>query len=156
MSQMTPIRQVEGSKASERALGILIPPGQRTIVLLRPRALEYDLLPVNQDNSHGTFFWEIPQGRASAIADEMVQALTEHLQDVRIVPIADGDGYQLRMSLGHFVFVVCPRIAGQPYRPLALPTVAEAEKVSNRIRDALVPPSGADLEWYLNSRHFSR
>ena len=42
---MPAFRRVEPHQAGARALGILVPPGPKTVVILRPRGLDWDLLP---------------------------------------------------------------------------------------------------------------
>jgi hypothetical protein len=37
--------RVDAQRAGPAALGILVPPGDKTLVVLRPRGLEWDLLP---------------------------------------------------------------------------------------------------------------
>ena len=44
---MAPFRHVEGNQAGPNALGILLPPGRRTLVVVRPRSLAWDLIPLN-------------------------------------------------------------------------------------------------------------
>jgi hypothetical protein len=41
---MSPLRRVFGERSGPTALGILVPPGRRTVLILRPRALAWDLL----------------------------------------------------------------------------------------------------------------
>ena len=69
---MPAFRRVEGSQAGPSALGILVPPGARTLVILRPRALEWDLLPL-QDRDEG--FCEFDRETAAGIARGIQQAL---------------------------------------------------------------------------------
>src|SRR2546423_14410331 len=51
---MSSFRRVDGAEAGPDALGILVPPGRRTLVILRPRALDYDLLPLQAAGGNGT------------------------------------------------------------------------------------------------------
>ena len=51
---MNAFRLVEAEKAGPMALGILVPPGPRTLLILRPRVLkELDLLVVQSDRRTG-------------------------------------------------------------------------------------------------------
>jgi hypothetical protein len=43
---MTALRRVFGDKAGPNALGILVPPEARTTLVIGPRALPWDLLPI--------------------------------------------------------------------------------------------------------------
>ncbi len=41
---MCPFRRVEGEQAGPSALGVLVPPSHRTVLILRPRTLTWDLV----------------------------------------------------------------------------------------------------------------
>ena len=43
---MPAFRRVDARQAGADALGILVPQGTRTVVILRPRSLAWDLLPL--------------------------------------------------------------------------------------------------------------
>src|SRR5713101_6464754 len=65
----SPFRQVEASGAGPEALGLLLPPGRRTLVLLRPRSLDWDLVPVRPDETAGpqTLFWEVDRNEGAKL-----------------------------------------------------------------------------------------
>ena len=72
---MSPFRRVEGSQAGPSALGILLPPGRRTVVVVRPRGLDWDLLPLNPNENGGPRFWEAARIEAQDVAQRLYRAL---------------------------------------------------------------------------------
>ena len=67
-AKMSRFQRVNPSQAGPAALGILLPPGRRTLVLLRPRSLDWDLVPLRPDEIEGsqTPFWEVDRDEGSA------------------------------------------------------------------------------------------
>src|SRR5262245_66417170 len=104
---MGTFRKVEGEQAGENALGILIPPSRRTFVILRPRALPWDLLLCKPDGS----FHEMSHDEASAAAQGIYRAL----RDDAAIAIVEDERSALRASIGPFRFVACARLPGHPY-----------------------------------------
>ncbi len=155
-----PFSRVQGERASPSALGILIPPGRRTMMIVRPRALDWDLLPVDPRANDEPHFWEVSREFAPRLAQEFLSALTEEGEPggnrVEAIAAPDGDGYQVRAGVGRFVLIVCGRVAGQPYQPLVFESVAEACAAADRISSFLCPARDAEQEVYLNTRQFSR
>lgn len=151
-----PFVYVEGERAGPSALGILVPPGRRTLVIVRPRNLAWDLLPVDPE-AVGQRFWEVGREFAPRLAQELASAL-EAGGDNRVDAIAapDGTGYQVRAGVGRFVLLLCARDPGQAYQPLAFATVNDACAVAERVAAILSPASHAEQEIYLNTRHFAR
>lgn len=151
-------RLVEGDQAGPSAVGILVPPGRRTLLIFRPRALNWDLIPV--DPEAGTRFWEVSREFAARVAQEFLHALESCCDPdsnrVEAVAAADGTGYQVRASIDRFVLIVCARVPGNPYQPLIFGTVGEACVAAEKISTFLCPAEGAAQEVYLNTRHFSR
>src|SRR5262245_51091068 len=140
---MPSFRRVEGDQAGPNALGILIPPGPRTLVIVRPRALDWDLLLLRS----GLLFWEI-----DAIATEiMMQRVQRALEEcagggpgrIELVPLADGRGYFVRAATGSLTWVVCGRTPGRPYRPMLFPTEADARGAAACLDAVLCPSAGA-------------
>ena len=154
-----PFREVAGEQAGPAALGILVPPGRRTLVVVRPRALNWDLLPLDPQaaEGEGPRFWEVGRAFAPRLAQELAGALQAN-HGSRIEPVAapDGNGYQIRAGIGRFVLIVCARIPGQAYQPLLFATVADACTAAEQIEAFLAPATHADQELYLNTSHFSR
>jgi hypothetical protein len=137
-------RRVEAEQAGPEALGILVPPARRTFVILRPRALPWDLLLCRAPGDLA--FLDLAHDEASAAAVALFRALREVPPLVEAVSVDGAE--RLRVRIGTFVFVACPRRPGQPYAPLT----GEAAAI-DRLREALSPAEG---EVYFNTRHFER
>lgn len=154
---MTAFRRVEGSQAGPDALGILIPPGGKTVVLLRPRALDWDLLPLAPlpMTGAGSPFWEVGRADADNLARRVAQALESGVGRVEPIAASDGVGYEVRVAVGAFVLVACTRDPGRPYRPYPFESVAEAQDAAERLTAYLFPPADAERELYVNSRSFA-
>jgi hypothetical protein len=146
---MGAFRRVEGELAGPSALGILVPPGRRTFVILRPRALPWDLLLLRGDGSA----LELAHDEASAAAQALYRALREGA--VAVEPGPDPAGWRVRARVGAFALLACPREPGRPYRPLLCPE-AEAIRSAAALAAVLCPAPGAEQEVYFNVRFFER
>jgi hypothetical protein len=155
---MCPLRCVEGHRAGPSALGILAPPGRRTFVILRPRALDWDLLLLQPGCVHA--FREVLHAEAKRLAGELLQALPRWSEDAsgRVEEIAcpDGDGFWLRVCIGPFAFLACARQPGRPYQPLTFPDADTALSAAAQLRSILRPPAHVEQEVYLNVLHFQQ
>ena len=151
---MASFRCVDAAAAGPEALGILVPPGRRSLVLLRPRALEYDLLPIRATAS-GPAFHEVLYAMASSLSLDLYRAL-ELSARVEVVALADGSGYRVTAAVGTFWLLACRRAPGQAYRPAQLAKHAEAADLAERLTAVLCPPPGTTQEVYFNTRHFAR
>lgn len=155
---MCPLRRVEGHRAGPSALGILVPPGRRTFLILRPRALSWDLLLLRPSSVNA--FREIARGEADRLAQELLQALSQwsegasgHVEEV-VCP--DGSGFWVRVRVGPFALLACGRQAGRPYQPLLFPDADTALSAAIQLRDILRPPAKKDQEVYLNTIFFQQ
>lgn len=153
---MSPFRRVEGNQAGPSALGILLPPGRRTLVVVRPRSLDWDLLPLNPNENGGPRFWEAARIEAQDVAQRLYRALEASAAEggVRVDAIAAEAGYEVRIAVGSFVLLLCGRIPGRPYEPHIFPTVSEALLAVERVATCL-NPAGNEQEVYLNTRNFA-
>ncbi len=155
---MCPLRRVEDRRAGPSALGILVPPGRRHLLILRPRALFWDLLLLRSDSAQA--FREMPQNEATALVLALYRALgsgTDPVDEcVEEVAGPDGRGFRLSVRVGPFALVVCGRRPGQPYQALTFPSVETAEAASEQLHGILCPPPHIEQEVYLNTRHFTR
>jgi hypothetical protein len=150
-ASMGTFRRVEGEQAGPRALGILVPPGRRTFVILRPRALSCDLVLLRE--AAGTAFCDLTHDEASAAAQALWRALRDGAVTVEIRP--DAAGCSVVASIGTFALLACPREPGQPYRPLAA-AEPEARRLGDALTAVLVPPEEGEQELYFNVRFFER
>lgn len=151
---MCPLRRVDDEQAGPAAVGLLVPPSRRTFVILRPRALEWDLLLVRGPDSEA--FLEMSLDEAHAAAQMLFRALREwggggagHIDVVE-------PEWQLRASVGSFCLLACRREPGQPYRPQTFADAAAAQAAAAELARILCPPPEIEQEIYFNTRHFSR
>lgn len=154
---MSPFRRVEGSQAGPSALGILLPPGRRTLVVVRPRPLDWDLLPLNPNENGGPRFWEAARIEAQDVAQRLYRALEASVAEggARVDAVAADAGYEVRVAVGSFVLLVCGRVPGRPYEPHNFPTVSEALTAVERVAACLNPGTEEQREVYLNTRNFA-
>jgi hypothetical protein len=163
-----PFRVVAGDQAGPAALGILAPPGRRTILILRPRSLAWDLvlvptracLPGTAGSQSGaTTFRELGREEAEAAAEVLHQALEQWHSggpgQVQPVPATD-NGYLVRAAVGVVPLLACLRQPGEPYRPQVFASLEEARRAADAIRAVLCPAGDAEQELYFNHRHFAR
>ncbi len=154
---MCPLRRVEGSLAGPSALGILVPPGRRTFLILRPRALSWDLLLLRPESVNA--FREVSHVEADRLAHEMLQALRNWSEGasghVEEIACPDGSGFWLRVRVASFALLACRRQPGQPYSPYTFPDVETALMAATQVRKVLRPPDKIDQEVYLNTHHFA-
>jgi hypothetical protein len=159
---MSPFHQVEASQASRSALGILMPPGARTLVILRPRSLDWDLVIVRPDGEpdHRTLFWEISCDEGAKLVTELRGNLEEWSQGglgrVEPVPAPGGVGYHVRIGVGRFVLLTCDRVPGVPYKPAVFDSVSQALAAAERIAAVLCPIANAHQEIYFNTDNFRK
>lgn len=150
---MSPLRRVLGDRAGPAAVGILVPPGPRTVVILRPRALAWDLLLARED-----VFREIESHESEAIVQGLARALEDWIGGGpgRVEVVHAPSGYGVRAELGAYPLIACPRVPGQPYQPVVFPRAEDARSAAAHIGTALCPPAGSQQELYFNTRHFAR
>lgn len=147
---MGSFRRVDAEQAGPQALGILVPPGRRTFVILRPRSLGWDLLLCR--SLADLTFRDLAHDEASAAA----QGISRALRDGTTIEIVPGiDGSRVRALIGAFVLLVCPRRPGLPYAPLVC-SEEEARGVVALLTPVLCPAEGSEQEVYFNVRFFER
>ncbi len=156
---MAPFRRVAGELAGPAALGILVPPGRRTFIILRPRALEVDLLLLEPNpRSSPPPFLIVGRHEATDRARELYQALEAWFTGgpgrADVLELESGT-HGIRMELGKFTLLACPREPGQPYRPLTFPEIEEARRMATTLAAALRPGGEGEQEVYFNTQHFS-
>jgi hypothetical protein len=157
---MGAFRRVEASRAGPKALGILIPPGQTTFVILRPRALEWDLLPIRFDRGIESGFCIFARDEAAAVARQVPRALEGGASDqessVQIVANPGGNGYLVWVPLLDVMWMLCLRVPGRPYEPVVFSGRAAAQNAIDRLVPYLWPSASACQEYYFNTQNFSR
>jgi hypothetical protein len=159
---MAPFRRVEDCRAGASALGILVPPGRRTVVILRPRAVPWDLLALRPADGHGalTAFCDFERDEAAGVARRVQQALAHAAGaggcPVEMLSSPGSAGYRVCLRAAGFTWLACPRAPGQPYRPVDFSTPDEARDAAARLARFLCPAADADQEYYFNTQNFSR
>lgn len=154
---MCPLRRVEDHQAGPSALGILVPPGRRTFLVVRPRTLSWDLLLLRLDSL--CTFQDLTRAEAGRVAHDFFQALRQwsagasgHVEEVAC---PDGRGFWVRVRVGAFALLVCARQPGKPYQPLAFADRETALSAAEQLRRILRPPAHIEQEVYLNTLHFA-
>lgn len=152
-----PLCRVPDDQAGPAALGILLPPGSRTVLIVRPRSLQWDLLLVR--GVSGLDFRELDADEAVGVAEAFLRALEAWnaggVGQVAAAASSQG-GFLVWLDVDEFTLVLCGRLPGQPYRPLTFAVESEAREAAGRLSQVLHPPTGVVQEVYLNTRHFAR
>jgi len=154
---MPPFRTVAGGRAGPGALGILVPPGARTVVVLRPRSLMVDLLVVRRANGSTAFLETNRQAaglEAQKLGKALINAAETSLGRVDAVAATDANGWWVRAELDDFELLACARKPGQAYRPLVFTVETEAQRIADSLRAVICPPPDADQELYTNMSQF--
>jgi hypothetical protein len=152
---MAALRRVFGNRAGPTAIGVLIPPGPRTVVVLRPRSLPWDLLLI-EPGDDTIRFRDFAREGAEAVADSLVRALEScRASGITAAPAPGSPGYCVRVALDRFHLIACPRLPGESYRPMVWATVEEATQAADVLGQVLDPAANEPREIYFNSRHFT-
>jgi hypothetical protein len=144
-------QRVEDARAGPTALGILVPPGPRTVVILRPRALEWDLLAV--DPARG--FCQFGRDEAAGVARGVLRALEQTAvsrSELRAVSVG---GFHATVHIGEQAWIVCRRRPGKPYEPWAFSSIEVAAQTMDQVLSVLCPAGPAVQEYYFNTQNFS-
>jgi hypothetical protein len=147
---MGTFRRVEANAAGTGALGILIPPARRTFVILRPRALPWDLV-LCRDVGDSSFA-QLSHDEASAAAQALFRALRGG-REVMVETAPTEEGFKVQVIAGAFTLIACPREPGRPYAPLVCSESDARQAVSN-LESVLRPPETTEQEVYFNTRFF--
>jgi len=159
---MPPFRTVNAGRAGPHSVGILVPPGSRTLVIVRPRALLVDLVMVrlSPGNGHQSGFMEASRQEAGIEAQKLGQAIMSWAGGdagrLEVVPAAEGPGYRLYLQVQTFSLIACPRVPGQMYQPMTYATQEDAERAAEELRAILCPDPEANQELYTNLSQFGR
>jgi hypothetical protein len=153
-------RRVDARQAGQEALGILVPPGERTVVILRPRGLVWDLLPLQPGLEHvqPAVFATRSRDSAAHLARGVQQALERTLgllpHPLEVACASPGSAYGVCARLEECLWIVCRRAAGKAYEPALFASVAEAEAVMAQLLPYLWPSNDAVREYYFNTQAF--
>jgi hypothetical protein len=159
---MPAFRRVEAHQAGARALGILVPPGPKTVVILRPRSLDWDLLPARWEGepSAAPVFSHFSRDEAAQAARRLQLALEQAVAAAKNPVETFGNPvtrqFQVWVHTREFVWIVCRRLLGQPYEPMLFPTREDAESAGRLVQPFCFPAPDANQEYYFNTQGFTR
>ncbi|MBI3410720.1 MAG: hypothetical protein HY040_20475 [Planctomycetes bacterium] len=156
-----PFCRVEPERAGPGALGILVPPGQKTLVILRPRAHAWDLLPARWDGDPEVppVFCTFERDEAAHVARRLLHLLEEHVErgfsPVHTVGDSQSRRFQVWLRTEELIWIACRRTPGKAYQPVLFETQEEARSAAE-LEEAVVWP-GADAlqEYYFNTQKFA-
>ena len=98
--------------------------------------------------------------QATTAARDLVRALEEWAGGgsgrVETTAAPQGPGVWLRVHVGPFSLLLCPRTPGQPYQALRFADGESARTAAADLTPVLHPPPGTVQDLYFNTRHFSR
>src|SRR5207248_7068368 len=135
---MPAFRRVDARQAGPNALGILVPQGARTVVILRPRSLAWDLLPLRpgMERAQPAVFCEWGRDEAAAVARRVQSALERGAgrppNPVEVVGAPPGERYGVCAHIEGLLWIACQRVSGQVYQPWFDASLAAAEEVAAR------------------------
>ncbi len=159
---MPPFRRVDARQAGPRALGILVPPGLRTVVILRPRSLEWDLLPLKPglEQSNPPAFCDWTRDEAAVMARRVVRAFERVAgslaSPIEIVCSPPGERYGVCARVEGCLWIACGRLAGKSYQPSFFGCAEEAAAAAALLAPLLSPAADAQQEYYFNTQAFAR
>lgn len=156
---MPAFRRVEDQHAGPSAVGILVPPGQRTRIILRPRALPWDLLAIRLEDvkAASPAFCSFEREEAARLARQLKTALEQQVPSADLVtahPNPWGEGEIAWLPCLGFLWLPCLRRPGQPYQGVQFATVEEAQEAARQITRYLCPGPDGNQEVYFNTQHF--
>jgi hypothetical protein len=153
---MCPLQRVTDTEAGPDAVGLLLPPGRLTFLIIRPRSLGCDLLLLR--SADHADFRAMPRDEATLVAQKVYRALERWIDrgDGQVAPVEQsGSEFWLQARIGSWFFLVCPRQPGQPYQPQTYTDLASAQSAAEELARALCPSPQVVQEIYFNIRHFT-
>jgi hypothetical protein len=152
---MSPFRRVSDDRAGPNAVGILVPLCGRTVVIVRPRALAWDLVLLGPA---GLAVQELERDDAALAARQLFAALEDWAGggSATLTLLAADQGYLVRVDVGGHSLIACARRPGQAYRPAIFPSRAAAEQAAASLAAVLCPSEGRQQELYFNTQNFAR
>ncbi len=157
---MAAFRRVEPQQAGPQALGILVPPGTRTLVIVRPRPVEFDLLPARWagTSSCPPEFCLFERDEAAQVARSFQAALDDAVRrgvnPVETLGDQAGNAFQVWIRAAGWFWIACRRAMGQAYRPLLYQTMEAAREAGEALARIVFPASDAEQEYYFNTQRF--
>lgn len=159
---MPAFRRVESRQAGTCALGILIPPGPRAAIVVRPRAIPWDLRPAtwNGVGSAAPTLCDFARAEAPGVARRFLAGLEWAVRAGRdpleICQNEAGTAFQVWIKSADLIWIAGRREEGQPFRPEVFATEAEAVALGQLLLPFLWPAGDAEQEYYFNTQLFSQ
>lgn len=153
--------RIDPTKAGSKSLGILVPQGAKTLVIVRPRALSWDLLAATWPGDPGKApqFCAFTRDEAASVARRFVAALeaavTAGVNPLETFGDAQTKRLQIWLRTDEFVWIACRRAPGTAYQPMFFPSPEEAEREAEQIAAYVWPAPDATQEVYFNTQNFS-
>ncbi len=153
--------RVDQRHAGPSSLGILVPHGARTLVIVRPRALAWDLLPARWDgeSGHAPEFCHFTRDEAAAAARKLVRDLENAVSQGNNPVQSFGDQAEKCMQIWvrteELVWIVCRRAPGQAYQPMIFASRGEVESEAEKIAAVVWPAPASRQEYYFNTQNFA-
>ena len=149
-------QRVDLKHANATALGILVPQGAKTLVIVRPRALTFDLLPArwNGETGHAPQFCAFTRDEAAQVARRLIASL-ETAEVNPVQTFGQGDCFQIWLRAGEFVWIVCRRAPGEAYQPILFATREVAVRDAEKLTAFVWPDPDASQQYYVNTQSFS-
>ncbi len=153
---MPAFRRVDQKQAGATALGILVPPGLRSLVVLRPRHLPWDLLAVTWSGTEPPRFAEFTRDEAVIAARSLLPFLEDAVQrrHTPVETLGDGQAFQVWVRTPDFFWLTCRREPGRAYRPAVFATLEEAKAIAEELVRVFCPAPDACQEFYFNTQQF--
>jgi hypothetical protein len=158
---MPAFRRVDARLAGPQALGILVPPGRQTVVILRPRALSLDLLPLRPglEQVQPAVFCALGRDEAAGLArraqDALVKGAGRAPNPVEVVGSGPRQRYGVAVHIEGLLWIACQRTGGQAYEPAFWPSMDEATALAALLTPVVWPATEAGQEFYFNTQAFS-
>lgn len=151
--------RIDAKRAGPQSLGILVPHGPKTLVIVRPRSLPWDLLPARWDGDRGKppQFCVFSRDEAAAVARRFVTHL-ESASKAGAYPLesfGDAQAGRLQMWLrtDEFVWIVCKRAPGEAYQPILFTSLEELTYAEEMIARYVCPAPESTQTYYFNTQY---
>src|SRR5262245_56652195 len=154
-----PLLRVDVRQAGAEALGILVPPGARTVVVLRPRMLGWDLLPVRWSGNPAEppAFCSFGREEAAHVARHLGKCLEDW--DARgacpVETLGHDNAFLVWLSTEELGWLLCVRAPGSNYRPLVFADLPQAQAAAERLVASLLPGPSRQQHYYFNTQNFA-
>lgn len=153
---MPGFRRVDMKQAGASAMGILVPPGARTLVIVRPRSLPWDLLPAfwDGDGTHAPAFCVFGRDEAVRVAKAFLFALESAVRANcnPVQTLGADECFQMWIRTEAHVWIACHRSPGESYRPAKFASQADATVAAESLTRVVWPSQDVFQDYYFNTQ----